>query len=96
MTIETRCNDCGTILTIADEHAGKLARCPHCKAEYTVPDQTDEVALDAVCDFCGVALKVGAPEDSVALKRGAREEGDALKLGVLKRRATDETCSRSA
>ena len=59
MAVETRCNQCGTILTIADEHAGKLARCPSCRTQYTVPAQSDETALDAVCHYCGAALKRG-------------------------------------
>jgi DNA-directed RNA polymerase subunit M/transcription elongation factor TFIIS len=59
MAIETRCNQCGTILTIAGEHAGKIARCPSCRTQYTVPAQSDEAALDAVCHYCGAALKRG-------------------------------------
>lgn len=62
MAIETRCTNCGTILTVADRHAGKLARCPGCRTEYTVPAQSDETALDAVCHYCGAALKSGGQD----------------------------------
>jgi phage FluMu protein Com len=63
MAIETRCTNCTTILKIAEQHAGRQARCPHCQTEYTVPAQTDEVALDAVCDFCGDPLDPNASPD---------------------------------
>jgi hypothetical protein len=37
MPIETICQGCQKRLRVADEHAGKLAKCPHCQAIYTVP-----------------------------------------------------------
>ena len=37
MPIESNCQGCGRLLRVADEHAGKLARCPHCQTIYTVP-----------------------------------------------------------
>ncbi|HZN35135.1 MAG TPA: GYF domain-containing protein, partial [Pirellulaceae bacterium] len=37
MPIETVCQTCGRQLRIADEHAGKTARCPACQTIYTVP-----------------------------------------------------------
>lgn len=37
MPIESRCEGCGKLLRVADEHAGKLARCPECGHVYTVP-----------------------------------------------------------
>ena len=37
MPIESSCQGCGRPLRVADEHAGKLARCPHCQTIYTVP-----------------------------------------------------------
>jgi hypothetical protein len=37
MPIETLCQGCGKRLRVADEHAGKLAKCPQCQAVYTVP-----------------------------------------------------------
>ena len=64
MAIETRCSGCGTILAIDDQHRGALARCPKCNSEYTVPETTDDVALDAVCHFCDTPLTTeenGAP-----------------------------------
>ena len=56
MVIETRCQTCARILAVADEHAGKLARCPSCQTQYTVPDQSDLATLDAVCHFCGTPM----------------------------------------
>lgn len=37
MPIESICQGCQKRLRVADEHAGKLARCPHCQAIYKVP-----------------------------------------------------------
>ncbi|MEX2173417.1 MAG: hypothetical protein WD872_03590 [Pirellulaceae bacterium] len=37
MPIETDCQGCRKRLRVADEHAGKLAKCPHCQTVYTVP-----------------------------------------------------------
>jgi len=37
MPIESNCQGCGRLLRVGDEHAGKLARCPHCQTIYTVP-----------------------------------------------------------
>ena len=59
MVIETRCQTCGRILAIADQHAGQIARCPKCKTDYTVPQQSDLASLDAVCHFCDAALEPG-------------------------------------
>jgi DNA-directed RNA polymerase subunit M/transcription elongation factor TFIIS len=59
MPIETRCRGCGKILSAGEEHAGKLARCPRCKAEYTIPEESDLAALDAVCHYCGAVLEDG-------------------------------------
>ena len=43
MPIDTVCN-CGKRLRVADEHAGKKARCPQCGAIYVVPSPTAPVA----------------------------------------------------
>jgi hypothetical protein len=37
MPIEMPCNGCGQTLRVADEHAGKMARCPKCGAVVNVP-----------------------------------------------------------
>jgi phage FluMu protein Com len=52
MTIETRCSGCGKRLAVADEHAGRKARCPACGQIYTVPfvspaAETDPTKSDA-------------------------------------------------
>jgi hypothetical protein len=41
MAIESNCPSCGRRLRVADEHAGKRARCPHCGAIYEVPTATE-------------------------------------------------------
>jgi hypothetical protein len=40
MAIETICQGCSKKLRVADEHAGKQARCPACGMIYTVPNPT--------------------------------------------------------
>jgi hypothetical protein len=37
MAIESSCSGCGKQLSVADEHAGRQARCPACGQIYTVP-----------------------------------------------------------
>lgn len=37
MPIETTCQGCGQRLRVADEHAGKKARCPNCQSINSVP-----------------------------------------------------------
>lgn len=37
MAIQSICTGCGKQLSVADEHAGKRARCPACGTIYTVP-----------------------------------------------------------
>jgi hypothetical protein len=37
MPLEFPCNGCGQTLRVADEHAGKLARCPSCGAVVAAP-----------------------------------------------------------
>lgn len=37
MAIESICSSCGQRLSVADEHAGKQAKCPACGAVYQVP-----------------------------------------------------------
>jgi phage FluMu protein Com len=37
MAIETKCDGCGKLLSVGDEHAGRRARCPACGQIYTIP-----------------------------------------------------------
>src|SRR5262245_61488310 len=37
MPIETICQSCSKRLRVGQEHAGRLAKCPHCQAVFTVP-----------------------------------------------------------
>lgn len=37
MPIETNCTGCGQLLRVADQDAGKQARCPKCQTVFTVP-----------------------------------------------------------
>jgi len=41
MAIESICTGCGKTLSVADENAGKRARCPACGQVYTIPSKGD-------------------------------------------------------
>lgn len=44
MAIETICKGCAKKLRVADEFAGRKARCPDCKTVYTVPTLSDSAS----------------------------------------------------
>jgi hypothetical protein len=46
MPIESRCHGCGKLLRVADEHAGKQARCPGCGYVYHVPTPASTPAIN--------------------------------------------------
>jgi phage FluMu protein Com len=46
MTIETDCTGCGQRLRVADEHAGKKARCPRCQTISPIPVGPAEALVD--------------------------------------------------
>ncbi|RMF43672.1 MAG: hypothetical protein D6753_04550 [Planctomycetota bacterium] len=48
MAIDTICAGCGRPLRVADEHAGKHARCPSCGQVYRVPAPTESTSALAV------------------------------------------------
>lgn len=52
MPIDSQCTGCGKMLRVADEYAGRRARCPVCQTIYTVPsgNDTEEWAPAAVVD----------------------------------------------
>jgi phage FluMu protein Com len=71
MPIEMRCAGCGQTLRVADEHAGKKARCPACGTIAQVPPAQEAAPLVPVSDspFAadsatppGVGLYVDRPE----------------------------------
>lgn len=55
MPIELKCAGCGQILRVADEHAGKKARCPNCGTITDVPWSSDIVSAveDANREWAG-------------------------------------------
>ncbi len=44
MAIESICTGCGKTLSVADENAGKRARCPACGQIYTIPSRSNPSA----------------------------------------------------
>lgn len=48
MAIEFECHDCGRVLRVKDEHAGRRIKCPGCSAPLRVPqDDAGEDPFDA-------------------------------------------------
>jgi hypothetical protein len=47
MAIETNCLGCGQRLRVADEHAGKKARCPNCQTINPIPGPSPGSSADA-------------------------------------------------
>src|SRR6266481_8984724 len=37
MPIQGKCHGCGKLLQVAEEYAGRVAKCPHCGATFKVP-----------------------------------------------------------
>ena len=60
MAIETRCKHCGTILTVADEHAGKQAR-------WLSGDCARFEVLRQGTDLSGAPERTDQPEDDRAV-----------------------------
>ncbi|REJ65234.1 MAG: hypothetical protein DWQ31_19035 [Planctomycetota bacterium] len=55
MSIEFQCESCERRLRVADEHAGRQARCPHCRGVVYVPELEDEGdSEDDVGGFPGI------------------------------------------
>ena len=80
MPIETQCQGCGRRLRVADEHAGKLAKCPQCQAVYTVPQSPVAAAWGAG----GTSDSPLAPADRWHLKTA-----DGLTFGPVPRAELD-------
>jgi hypothetical protein len=63
MPIETKCPGCARLLRVADEHAGRQARCPECNTIYIVPSATDPAQVPPSPETGGWYLKT--PERQV-------------------------------
>lgn len=48
MPIQFDCQECGKTLSVADEHAGKLASCPDCKTVTKIPAGGDPSGAEAI------------------------------------------------
>ncbi len=84
MAIETECQGCGKRLRVADEHAGKLAKCPQCQAVYTVPQSPVAVSWGAG----GATSSTLAPHDRWQLRTV-----DGLTFGPVARAELDRWMS---
>lgn len=62
MAIETICQGCSKKLRVADEHAGKQARCPECGMIYTVPNPT--ISSYSLLDDAQAAVAAPLPSQS--------------------------------
>ncbi|MFN3190972.1 MAG: hypothetical protein ACE361_10655 [Aureliella sp.] len=91
MAIETRCSGCGKKLAVADEHAGKKARCPACGQIYTVPivapvhqSGADEVDPALAETTAGTFSSAGPPAES-GLEHFWMQTGDGTEYGPVDR-----------
>ncbi len=64
MAIEFGCGDCGKLLSVPDDSAGKQARCPACGNIQGIPDQR-------------VAGQSGSPIPGVDQRSGTKEQSDS-------------------
>ena len=64
MAIETICQGCSKKLRVADEHAGKQARCPDCGMIYTVPNAT--ISSFTLLDEAQATLSAPLPSQTFA------------------------------
>ena len=61
MAIRYKCEQCGSVLKIKDDLAGKPGKCPKCKTAFTVP------APEGAADNSGEIAPAQAPDDSEPL-----------------------------
>jgi hypothetical protein len=83
MPIETICKGCARKLRVADEYAGRKARCPHCKNVYEVPNI-------ATTESPGVEANPTAVTDHDVMWRMRTTEGAVY--GPVTRTELDEWC----
>jgi ribosomal protein S27E len=62
MAIEMGCTGCGQTLRVADEHAGKKARCPACGTIVQIPSPGDAATLQPEFDKPPADAPVPTPE----------------------------------
>ncbi|MEO8269484.1 MAG: hypothetical protein ABI557_07190 [Aureliella sp.] len=63
MTIESTCTGCGKTLSVADENAGKRARCPACGQIYTIPPKSDTPATNSA-DSSAYSVESSVPPEA--------------------------------
>ncbi|MBL8850893.1 MAG: carboxypeptidase regulatory-like domain-containing protein [Planctomycetaceae bacterium] len=61
MTIRYTCENCGSVLKIKDDRAGKDGHCPKCKSSFVIPQPGEEPAADADAEVAAPALAAPAP-----------------------------------
>ena len=80
MPIETICQGCQKRLRVGDEHAGRLAKCPHCQAVFTVPQAATVAAWGAAS---------GTDSNLAATDRWHLKTPDGLTFGPVARAELD-------
>lgn len=93
MAIESNCSGCGKTLSVAEEHAGKQARCPACGQIYTVPypAQLSEPGAPnpALAETVASDSSAGSTGDSLAAESGSPSNSLADDNDQFWMRATD-------
>ncbi|MBP90101.1 MAG: hypothetical protein CMJ64_25905 [Planctomycetaceae bacterium] len=84
MPIETICKGCARKLRVADDYAGRKARCPHCKTVYDVP------SLPVSGNLLGESTTLPATTASVAMWR--MRSGDGAVYGPVTKTELAQWC----
>lgn len=94
MAIETRCHGCGKRLRVADEYAGRQARCPECGYVYTVSAATmpagGATAAAPEQPLAGPAAGQGAATGSAHSTSASATSGHSPTTGPLPQAASGD------
>ncbi len=85
MPITSTCNGCGKTLAVADEYAGRQARCPECGTIYTVPTPTpiQPIAPLAPLDLTGPYGPQSSAPQTAAVPQPAVPQPGTQQPGAL-------------
>ena len=54
--IKFQCSQCGQTVRVADEHAGRKGKCPHCQALLTIPAAGALLFIQGTAQVCRCLL----------------------------------------
>lgn len=72
MSIRYECEQCGSVLKIKEDLAGKPGKCPKCKTPFTVPAVSEELEQRELAESSAVTTEGSEPK----LPKGSSDSGD--------------------